>query len=128
MSVLNLLPDTLLYLLLLVLTDEIPKTALCVRKHFLHTLASCQPDQFTICKKDFIVCLVRFINNEGSREILRNILKCKSKLFTNFHLMSVPVCHTSILSPKLYLVKRYICTAYQLCAITGTHRIFRISK
>lgn len=94
----DLLPDTCLNLLLLIFPDKVSKALLCKLKQLIYIFISGHVEKLMVCIKEFIIFLIRSVDNKRTRKMFRDILECKSKLFADTGLKSFPVSHTSILS------------------------------
>lgn len=76
----NLLPDTCLNLLLLIFPDKV-SALLCKLKQLIYIFISGHVEKLMVCIKEFIIFLVRSVDNKRTRKMFRDILECKSKLF-----------------------------------------------
>ena len=84
--------------LLLIFPDKVSKALLCKLKQLIYIFISGHVEKLMICIKEFIIFLIRSVDNKRTRKMFRDILECKSKLFADTGLKSFLVSHTSILS------------------------------
>ena len=73
-----------------------------VRENYAHILnrdldvykrQACKPKQLTVCKQNLIIFFICSVNNESSRQIINNILHCKTKLCATLYLITLTICH-----------------------------------
>ena len=77
-----LFPDTVFHVRLFVGTNQFAETSVAKTKEIVKITATCKPDKFVVCKQNSVVIRVGFVNQECSRQIVRNVAKGKSKPFT----------------------------------------------
>ena len=79
----DLFPDACFYLLLFILTDQVVEAFICKAEEFIYSFISGHLKELMVCIQEFIIIFVRSVYDKCTRKVFRDILECKSELFTD---------------------------------------------
>ena len=125
MSSVNLRPYAFLTAFLFIRAYQIAEVLTCICKQLVHIFTACKPKQLTVCKQNLIIFFICSVNNKSSRQIINNILHCKTKLCAALYMLTLTICHAAVLPTHFHLIKCHVCTPHELWTVISQNRILR---